>query len=73
MTEERDHFSPGIAEFLGWYVYPLIDPRNGETFYVGKGLGDRLFQHVGEALIEQDDEDATEPARPNAILRYQQR
>ena len=28
MTEERDHFPPGIAEFLGWYVYPLIDPRN---------------------------------------------
>ncbi len=60
MTEERDHFPPGIAEFLVWYVYRLIDPRNGETFYVGKGWGDRVFQHVGGALIEQDDEDATD-------------
>ena len=60
MTEERDHFPPAIAKRLGWYVYRLIDPRNGETFYVGKGWGDRVFQHVGEALIEQDDEDATD-------------
>ena len=37
MTEERDHFPPDIAEQLGWYVYRLIDPRNGETFYIGKG------------------------------------
>ena len=60
MTEERDHFPPAIAKRLGWYVYRLIDPRNGETFYVGKGRGDRVFQHVGGALIEQDDEDATD-------------
>ena len=39
MTEERDHFPPAIAKRLGWYVYRLIDPRNGETFYVGKGRG----------------------------------
>ena len=39
MTEERDHFPPAIAKQLGWYVYRLIDPRNGETFYVGKGSG----------------------------------
>ena len=60
MTEERDHFPPDIAEQLGWYVYRLIDPRNGETFYIGKGRGDRVFQHVGEALIKQADEDATD-------------
>jgi hypothetical protein len=24
----------------------LIDPRNGETFYVGKGRGNRVFDHV---------------------------
>ncbi|MDE2940581.1 MAG: hypothetical protein OXR67_16930 [Chloroflexota bacterium] len=42
----RDSFPPGVAEQLRWYVYRLIDPRNGETFYVGKGRGDRVFQHA---------------------------
>ncbi|HPK45923.1 MAG TPA: hypothetical protein PLV62_13150 [Spirochaetota bacterium] len=43
----------GILEFpieviaeLKHYVYRLIDPRNGETFYVGKGQGNRVFQHI---------------------------
>ncbi|GGA42570.1 LEM-3-like GIY-YIG domain-containing protein [Pelagibacterium lentulum] len=35
-----------IIEQLGWYVYRLIDPRNGETFYVGKGKGNRILQHL---------------------------
>ncbi|MBZ9798797.1 LEM-3-like GIY-YIG domain-containing protein [Mesorhizobium sp. ES1-4] len=39
-------FPPEVQDRLGFYVYRLIDPRNGETFYVGKGRGDRLFQHV---------------------------
>ena len=42
----RDSFPPGVAEQLKWYVYRLIDPRNGETFYVGKGRGDRVFEHA---------------------------
>lgn len=28
-----------------FYVYELVDPRNGETFYVGKGCGRRAWQH----------------------------
>ena len=39
----RDGFPTGVAEQLKWYVYRLIDPRNGETFYVGKGQGNRGF------------------------------
>jgi len=27
------------------YVYALIDPRNGETFYIGKGVGGRMYAH----------------------------
>ena len=38
----RDSFPAGVAEQLKWYVYRLIDPRNGETFYVGKGRGNRV-------------------------------
>ena len=32
-----DSFPDGVADLIKWYVYRLIDPRNGETFYVGKG------------------------------------
>lgn len=28
-----------------YYVYQLIDPRNDEVFYVGKGSGNRINQH----------------------------
>ncbi len=39
-------FPPEVIVKLGSYVYRLIDPRNGETFYVGKGVGNRVFAHV---------------------------
>ena len=42
----RDSFPDGVSEQLRWYVYRLIDPRNGETFYVGKGRGNRIFAHA---------------------------
>ena len=29
-----------------YYVYRLVDPRTLQTFYVGKGCGDRVFQHA---------------------------
>lgn len=53
-------FSEEVATKLGNYVYRLIDPRNGETFYVGKGKGNRIFQHVNDPqnlqLEEYEDE-----------------
>ena len=39
-------FSKETIDGIGSYVYRLIDPRNGDTFYVGKGKGNRVFQHV---------------------------
>ena len=47
-------FPPEVAGKLKTYVYRLIDPRNGETFYVGKGKGNRVFAHI-RAEIEGDD------------------
>lgn len=57
---QREGFPPGVAEHLKWYVYRLIDPRNGETFYVGKGKGDRIFQHVKGALSADQNEDGAD-------------
>lgn len=45
-----EQFKDGVAEKLKYYVYRLIDPRNGLTFYVGKGRDDRVFQHVRGVL-----------------------
>lgn len=33
-----------------YYVYDLVDPRDGRVFYVGKGKGNRLHHHVREAV-----------------------
>jgi len=41
-----DHFSQVVSDKLQCYVYRLIDPRSGTTFYVGRGRGDRVFSHA---------------------------
>lgn len=46
MDSKKLRFSVAVSEELKSYVYRLIDPRNGETFYVGKGKGNRVFDHV---------------------------
>lgn len=42
-------FPPSVTEQLGYYVYVLSTPE-GEPFYVGKGIGNRVFQHAKAAL-----------------------
>ena len=53
-------FSETVCKALGNYVYRLVDPRNGETFYVGKGVNNRVFDHVSGALKLSEDEDEDE-------------
>jgi hypothetical protein len=43
-------FSQATVEQIGFYVYFLKDPRNNEVFYVGKGQGNRVFEHLACAL-----------------------
>lgn len=59
--DEISEFPAGISEKIGNYVYRLIDPRNGETFYVGKGKGNRVFAHAKAQMKGQtnDEDDRT--------------
>lgn len=46
-----------LVEFLGLYVYGLVDPRPGadRLLYLGKGRGQRIRAHVWAALVAEDD------------------
>ncbi|HEY0076122.1 MAG TPA: hypothetical protein VGB77_18620 [Abditibacteriaceae bacterium] len=41
-------FSSGVAEQLGFYVYLYFDPFTDTPFYIGKGQGNRVFEHLEE-------------------------
>jgi hypothetical protein len=53
---DADAFPPDVVPKLKTYVYRLIDPRNGETFYVGKGQGNRVFAHIHDELSQDGDD-----------------
>lgn len=78
-------WSPEVASKLKHYVYRLVDPRNGETFYVGEGCGNRVFQHASAVdmsfyqdkslLTEQDkqSESDDDPAKIKRIIDIKSR
>ena len=57
---EIKRFNDEVSEKLKYYVYRLIDPRDGQTFYVGKGKGNRVFAHINCALRNFDNENYEE-------------
>ena len=40
----------------GYYVYALLDPRDNQVFYIGKGIGNRVFSHELESGKETKSE-----------------
>lgn len=60
-TPSIQGFPEEVAEKIGNYVYRLIDPRNGETFYVGKGKGNRVFDHARAAIRYNEEEEGIGP------------
>lgn len=57
-----EHFPKGASKSLKYYVYRLLDPRSGSTFYVGMGSGNQVFAHAsGKMLVKPDDAETNDP------------
>ena len=66
----RNNFTDEVSKKLGHYVYTLIDPRNGKTFYIGRGQGNRVFAHIREEIKSTADGcDNTLPLKLDVIKR----
>ncbi|MFH0735321.1 MAG: hypothetical protein V1773_12830 [bacterium] len=56
-------FDNMVIEKLQFYVYFLIDPRSKKVFYVGKGNGNRIFDHLNLAIETPKESDKLEIIR----------
>ena len=45
----KEFSEKAISALNGFYVYALIDSRTNEVFYIGKGVGNRVFSHEIES------------------------
>ena len=71
MTDNPQAFPQSIHDELKYYVYRLIDPRNAETFYVGKGRGNRVFDHAsGKFAPDSEYVAGSKKERINEILTH---
>lgn len=61
--KSADKFPSEVHDQLKYYVYRLIDPRSGQTFYVGKGKGDRVFAHAKNLVKSNGDDELDEKSQ----------
>lgn len=69
VSPDKDAGLPSeVADRIGpFYVYVLVDPRDGHIFYVGKGTGDRVSAHGRAAGLESDVGESAKVARIRQI------
>ncbi len=46
-------FDQLTSEKMGYYVYSLINPNDNKPFYIGKGIGNRVFNHQNCAIKDE--------------------
>ena len=51
-------FDEKSRQELKYYVYMLLDPTDNKPFYVGKGIDNRVFNHLACALTDIDTSNA---------------
>lgn len=66
-----EQFSKKACEQLKAYVYKLIDPRNGQVFYIGKGRNNRIFDHVNDTdkYLKEKQEELTKQESKNSEIQ----
>lgn len=59
----NEEFSIKAQESIKYYIYCLVDPKDKNIFYIGKGKGNRVFQHAKAALDKNVKSDKLELIR----------
>ncbi len=58
-----EQFSQKTQEELKYYVYVLVYPKDNKIFYIGKGISNRVFSHINEAILNPKETDKLEIIR----------